>query len=54
MKQGKNQAVENTVRQLKTEQSKKISSSIPDSEEDTRQQQASQRKIPRSTNIFKR
>jgi hypothetical protein len=54
MKQGKNQAVENTVRQLKTEQSKKISSSVPDSEEDTRQQQASQRKIPRSTNIFKR
>jgi hypothetical protein len=54
MKQGKNQAVENTVRQLKTEQSKKISSSIPDSEDETRQQQASQRKIPRSTNIFKR
>ena len=53
MKQGKNIAVENTVRQLKTEQSKKISSSVPDSDEDGRQQQ-SQRKIPRNTNIFKR
>lgn len=53
MKQGKNQAVENTVRQLKTEQSKKISSSVPDSDDDGRQQQT-QRKIPRNTNIFKR
>lgn len=52
MKQGKNQAVENTVRQLKTEQSKKIASSVPDQDEDNRQQ--SQRKIPRNTNIFKR
>jgi hypothetical protein len=52
MKQGKNQAVESTVRQLKTEQSKKIASSVPDQDEDNRQQ--TQRKIPRNTNIFKR
>ena len=51
VKQGKNQAVENTVRQLKTEQSRKIASSQADLE-DT--QKSSQRKIPRNTNIFKR
>jgi hypothetical protein len=50
IKQGKNQAVEQTVRQLKTEQSKKIQSSVPDDEP----QQQQQRKISRSTNIFKR
>lgn len=48
-KQGKNQAVEQTVRQLKTEQSKKTGStqSFDDDKPTTR-------KIPRSTNIFKR
>ena len=51
VKQGKNQAVETTVRQLKTEQSRKIASSQADLE-DT--QKSSQRKIPRNTNIFKR
>ena len=49
VKQGKNQAVEQTVRQLKTEQSNKIASSIAD-EPETK----SQKKIIRSTNIFKR
>lgn len=49
MKQGKNQAVEQTVRQLKTEQANKIASSVSD-EEETR----SQKKIIRHTNIFKR
>jgi hypothetical protein len=49
-KQGKNAAVEQTVRQLKTEQSKKLQNSAM--EEETQQQ--SQRKISRSTNIFKR
>lgn len=51
VKQGKNQAVETTVRQLKTEQSKKIASSQVEPEET---QRSSQRKIPRNTNIFKR
>lgn len=51
IKQGKNEAIASTVRQLKTEQSKKIASSVQD-EIDTRQSQT--RKIPRSTNIFKR
>lgn len=49
VKQGKNSAVEQTVRQLKTEQSNKIASSSYD-EEDKPQQ----RKISRQTNIFKR
>lgn len=51
VKQGKNQAVENTVRQLKTEQARKIASSTDDQDEAPR---SSQRKIPRNTNIFKR
>lgn len=51
VKQGKNQAVESTVRQLKTEQSRKIASSQVEPEET---QKSSQRKIPRNTNIFKR
>jgi len=50
VKQGKNQAVENTVRQLKTEQSRKIASSVQEQPES----QPAQRKIPRNTNIFKR
>lgn len=50
MEQGKNKAVENTVRQLKTEQAKKISSSVPEEKEE----QKPSRKIPRQTNIFKR
>jgi len=49
VKTGKNQAVEQTVRQLKTEQSKKLQSSITDDPAP-----APSRKIPRSTNIFKR
>ena len=49
MKQGKNQAVEQTVRQLKTEQSRnKATSSVNTS------QSEQVRKIPRQTNIFKR
>lgn len=50
MEQGKNKAVENTVRQLKTEQAKKISSSVPQEKEEEKPS----RKIPRQTNIFKR
>lgn len=50
MDQGKNKVVENTVRQLKTEQNRKISSTVPDDKED----EPKQRKIPRQTNIFKR
>ena len=49
VKQGKNQAVEQTVRQLKTEQSNKIASSVVD-EPETK----TQKKIVRQTNIFKR
>lgn len=48
MKQGKNQAVEQTVRQLKTEQSRKTSSSYQE-EDDNKP-----RKISRPQNIFKR
>lgn len=48
MKQGKNQAVEQTVRQLKTEQSRKTSSTQQE-EEETRS-----RKIARPANIFRR
>jgi hypothetical protein len=48
VKQGKNQAVEQTVRQLKTEQSRKNVSTYQE-EEDTRS-----RKIARPANIFKR
>lgn len=48
VKQGKNQAVEQTVRQLKTEQSRKTSSSYQE-EDDNKP-----RKITRSQNIFKR
>jgi hypothetical protein len=48
-KQGTNKAVEQTVRQLKTEQSRKMGSSYQEEEE-----QRSSRKIPRPANIFKR
>jgi hypothetical protein len=48
VKQGKNQAVEQTVRQLKTEQSRKNVSTYQE-EDETRS-----RKIARPTNIFKR
>jgi len=50
VKQGKNQAVEQTVRQLKTEQANKSASSVSEEEEPQKQQ----RKIARSNNIFKR
>lgn len=50
VKQGKNQAVEQTVRQLKTEQSKKLSSTFQDDEPS----KVSSRKIPKPVNIFKR
>jgi hypothetical protein len=49
MKQGKNEAVSQTVRQLKTEQSNKIASSVNEMEESK-----PSRKISRPTNIFKR
>jgi len=48
VKQGKNQAVEQTVRQLKTEQSRKNVSTYQDEDENRT------RKIARPTNIFKR
>ena len=48
MKQGKNQAVEQTVRQLKTEQSRKNVSTFQEDDE------PKSRKIARPTNIFKR
>ncbi len=48
MRQGKNQAVEQTVRQLKTEQARKTTSSYQEEEEQR------PRKIARQTNIFKR
>lgn len=51
-KQGSSKAVEQTVRQLKTEQSRKTSTSFDDNDEPA--QRSSARKIPRSTNIFKR
>ncbi len=50
MKQGKNQAVEQTARQLKTEQARK-SGSTSSIEDDRR---TPGRRIPRNTNIFKR
>lgn len=50
-KQGSAKAVEQTVRQLKTEQSRKTSTSFDD---DDTTQRSSARKIPRPTNIFKR
>ena len=49
MRQGKNQAVEQTVRQLKTEQSRNKATSSVNTEA-----QDSPRKITRQTNIFKR
>lgn len=49
-KQGGTAAVEKTVRQLKTEQNRKLSSTIQDDDDG----RSSSRKIPRSTNIFKR
>lgn len=48
IKQGKNQAVEQTVRQLKTEQSNKRTSSVQEEEEQR------PRKLVRPQNIFKR
>jgi hypothetical protein len=48
VKQGKNQAVEQTVRQLKTEQSKKNTSTYQEEDE------PKSRKLVRPTNIFKR
>lgn len=49
VKQGKNQAVEQTVRQLKTEQSRKNNSNSYQEEEESRS-----RKLARPANIFKR
>jgi hypothetical protein len=49
-KQGKNQAVEQTARQLKTEQSKKTTSATSFDDE----RSSSNRKLSRTTNIFKR
>lgn len=48
--QGKNKAVEKTVRQLKTEQAKKSSSTMPEEKEQTR----GSRGLSRPGNIFKR
>lgn len=49
MSQGKNKSVENTVRQLKTEQSSRIASAVPEEKESK-----TSRKLPRQKNIFKR
>jgi len=49
MEVGKTKAVESTVRQLKTEQSKRMSSSVAE-EKETKPS----RKISRPANIFKR
>jgi hypothetical protein len=49
MSQGKNKSVENTVRQLKTEQSSRIASAVPEEKESK-----ASRKLPRQKNIFKR
>lgn len=46
---GKNKTVESTVRQLKTEQSNRIASSVPEEEESKMS-----RKLPRQKNIFSR
>ena len=55
MKQGKNQSVEQTVRQLKTEQSKKLGSSNTENEEPRRSSsKPQQRTISRPNNLFKR
>jgi hypothetical protein len=48
---GKNQATQETVRKLKTEESRKISTSVHDEDEP---QQPAKRKLPRQQNIFKR
>lgn len=47
----KNEATQETVRKLKTEESRKISTSIREEEEE---QQPARRKLPRQQNIFKR
>ena len=56
--QGSTQAVEKTVRQLKTEESRKLTSSSNDDEDDTRRRpsakQTQQRTISRPNNLFKR
>ena len=56
--QGGKQAVEKTVRQLKTEESRKLTSSTPNDEEDDRRRpsakQTQQRTISRPNNLFKR
>jgi hypothetical protein len=57
MKQGKNTAIEQTVRQLKTEQGRRISSSVVEPDEAPRRTQSSSVKPQRTlsrTNIFKR
>jgi hypothetical protein len=56
--QGSKQAVEKTVRQLKTEESRKLTSSSPGDEDDQRRRpsakQTQQRTISRPNNLFKR
>jgi len=56
--QGSRQAVEKTVRQLKTEESRKLTSSSRDDEDDQRRRpsakQTQQRTISRPNNLFKR
>jgi hypothetical protein len=50
-KQAKNEVVADTVRKLKTEEARKISSYTRDDDDD---QRPASRKITRQTNIFKR
>lgn len=53
--QGSKQAVEKTVRQLKTEEARKLSSStVEDKEDDRRSSRPQQRTLPRQNNLFKR
>jgi hypothetical protein len=52
--QGSKKTVEDTVRKLKTEESRKISSSTISEDNDTRRTQKQQRTISRPNNLFKR
>ena len=53
--QGGKAAVEKTVRQLKTEEARKITSSTPDEADDSRRaSRTQQRTISRPNNLFKR
>jgi hypothetical protein len=52
--QGGKAAIEKTVRQLKTEEARKITSSIHEEQEERRTPNKQQRTLPRQNNLFKR